>query len=101
MINQALYQLQADVLILVSGYIGGTDSNQILGKYSYMKCARDNPRIQRRVFQNWMNRIPELARVPLVIIQVGSLLGHGLSCGCYDTSRRKSLAYQDTRKHGQ
>ena len=50
MINRALHHLKTEVLVLVSGYIGGSDSNDILKKYAYVKCVRENPGIQRRVF---------------------------------------------------
>lgn len=93
MVSQALHQCRTDMMVSCSGYLGGTDSNEIIEKYKYMNCAQKNPGIQRRVFHNWMNRVPELVKVPKVIV----IHGKSDKCAAYSDM---ALFVDKLERHG-
>ena len=68
LLGQALYAQRADVLFLVSGYVGGTMDAAQIRKTDNLDCVKADPGIQSRVFASWIARAPDLAKYPLIII---------------------------------
>lgn len=57
-----------DVMFLVCGYIGGSCSEKMIRKTSGLNCCHNNSGIQREVHKRWLERVPDLAKVGLVIL---------------------------------